>query len=518
MRHRPSTLPITLAELIRVEPLASARGVQLADPGRHVEQVILAETFDRLRRSTPHSLVVLHAEAATGGWSLATALHLAWERNVSAVVVSHTVTGPSSEALAQRLNVSLLGIDADPVDVALQLAGQASAPDAARALRQALCAERLAEQTEIRGVLAVLNGELDSVPVALVVGDAVVAGRPTAVQPHPGVEQIRVEVNGPGRRPWAHLVAAVPAHTPAAARQVEALLLLARPSLLAAWTQARLNSATHAAHEQAAFGLLRRRVAGSATAVPADEPGLVEAPTWNSELGWQVETVNRAVWLAPLRCAGEPSPELTHLVRAAWQRGQPRWPLIAEADGWISWQSSADPDEVAPLRRALSGFKDTAAAHGLVIGVGRAHAGVAGLMESVAEARLVAQVARGGGPATVAWFDQVGPSAALGGLPVAQLAQAADLCLADLMRAKDRTSIIDTVLAVLDCGGSLSQASQRLGVHRNTVLARLVRARELGVAFDDPAQRLALHVLCFALAAVREAPPREGPDQPAPPA
>lgn len=50
---------------------------------------------------------------------------------------------------------------------------------------------------------------------------------------------------------------------------------------------------------------------------------------------------------------------------------------------------------------------------------------------------------------------------------------------------------IGTVIA-----GSLPQASARLGVHRNTVLSRVARAREPGVALDDPEQRLALHILC----------------------
>jgi hypothetical protein len=519
MRQRHPTLPITLAELIRIEPLARAHVAHLADPARRVEQVVLAETFDRLRRSTPHSLIVLHAEAATGGWSLATALNLAWERNASAVLVSRAVAGPSSEALAQRLNISLLGIDGDPVDVALQLAGQISAPDAARALRQAQCAERLAEQTGVRGVLGVLNSELGaSIPVALVAGEVVVAGRASAAAERPDVEQVSVEVHGPGERPWARLVAAVPAQTPGAAEQVHALLLLARPPLLAAWAQTRLNSGTHAAHEQAAFGLLRQLAASPAPGglAPAAEAADVEAPAWNSELGWQVEGTNRAVWLAPLRSAGEPPPELTHLVRAAWQRGHPNWPLIAEGDGWISWQSSADADDVIPLRRALTAFRGAAAAHGLVVGVGRPHPGVSGLMRSIAEARLVARVARDGGPGTVRWFEQVGAPAALAWLPVAELAQVADLCLADLMGARDRDALVDTVLAVLDCGGSLSQASQRLGVHRNTVLARVARSRQLGLAFDDPAQRLALHVLCYALASVRPDPPGDEPP-PGPP-
>jgi PucR C-terminal helix-turn-helix domain/GGDEF-like domain len=516
MRSRHPTLPITLAELIRIEPLARAHVAHLADPARRVEQVVLAENFDRLRRSTPHSLIVLHAEAATGGWALATALNLAWERNASAVLVSRAVAGPSSEALAQRLNISLLGIDGDPVDVALQLAGQISAPDAARALRQAQCAERLAEQTGVRGVLGVLNSELGaSVPVALVAGEVVVAGRASAAAERPDIEQVRVEVHGPGERPWARLVAAVPAQAPGAAQQVHALLLLARPPLLAAWAQTLLNSGSHAAHEQAAFGLLRQ-LAAAPGRPSAAEGADVEAPAWNSELGWQVEGINRAVWLAPLRPAGEPPPELTHLVRAAWQRGHPNWPLISEGDGWISWQSSADTEDVIPLRRALTAFRGAAAAHGLVVGVGRPHPGVSGLMRSIAEARLVAHVAREGGPGTVRWFDQVGAPAALAWLPVAELAEVAELCLAGLMGARDRDALVDTVLAVLDCGGSLSQASQRLGVHRNTVLARVARSRQLGLAFDDPAQRLALHVLCYALASVRTDPPGDvtpPPDQ-----
>ena len=79
------------------------------------------------------------------------------------------------------------------------------------------------------------------------------------------------------------------------------------------------------------------------------------------------------------------------------------------------------------------------------------------------------------------------------------------------MSAKDRTALVDTALAVLDCGGSLSQASGRLGVHRNTVLARISRARQLGLTLDDPAQRLAVHVICYALSALNDqsSPPGE---------
>jgi hypothetical protein len=45
MTNRPSTASLDLAELLRVEPLAAAETVHLADPSRRVHQVVLAETF-----------------------------------------------------------------------------------------------------------------------------------------------------------------------------------------------------------------------------------------------------------------------------------------------------------------------------------------------------------------------------------------------------------------------------------------------------------------------------------------
>lgn len=69
MSQRPSTLPITLGGLVRIQPLASASRLHFADPLRQVEQVVLAQTFERLRRCAPHVLVVLHDTAAAGGWS-----------------------------------------------------------------------------------------------------------------------------------------------------------------------------------------------------------------------------------------------------------------------------------------------------------------------------------------------------------------------------------------------------------------------------------------------------------------
>jgi hypothetical protein len=515
-RPSSSTAPLHLGELLRIAPLADAEAVHVPDPDRRVHEVVLAQGFDRLHRTAPHALVVLHDEAAAGGWSLAAALHVGWERNASAVVVPTSAMSASSATLAQRLGVAVLVSDDDPVDLALTLAGQVSAPAAARALRVARCAERLAEESSIRGVLGVLNAELRPVTVALLVGDTVAAGRASAVADHPDARRLTVGVADTGGRDWGELVASVPAAGAPSAGLVESVLRLARPPLVAAWAHGRVHTAARADQERATFRLLRRLAsepaggaggvggASGASPVPSRE---VSAPSWTSELGWQVDGTNRAVWISPARPDDtETTVELTELVRAAWQRHLTDWPVVADGDGWVSWNGRTDADDPAATRQAIKAVTGAVRRHALVLGVGDAHPGIAGLMRSVTEARLAAHVALDSGPGAVQWFDQVGARAALAWLPRGQIARVADLCLTELMAARDRDVLVRTVLAVLDCGGSLSQASARLGVHRNTVLSRVARARELGLEADDPARRLALHVICYALSSGESTP------------
>src|SRR6185312_14215348 len=132
------------------------------------------------------------------------------------------------------------------------------------------------------------------------------------------------------------------------------------------------------------------------------------------------------------------------------------------------------------MRKALPEIVEIAARLGLAVGIGRSHPGPLGVVRSASEARLAAYAAGRSGAGAAQWFEQVGVLAALAWLPTKRIAEVADLVLPELMAAKDRDTLVRTVLAVLDAGGSLSQAARALGVHRNTVLARVARARELG--------------------------------------
>src|SRR5690606_41530717 len=57
--------------------------------------------------------------------------------------------------------------------------------------------------------------------------------------------------------------------------------------------------------------------------------------------------------------------------------------------------------------------------------------------------------------------------------------------------------LIATLTAYLDAGGSVAETAAVLGVHRNTVTARLRRIEELLTAdLANPDDRLALHLAC----------------------
>ena len=57
--------------------------------------------------------------------------------------------------------------------------------------------------------------------------------------------------------------------------------------------------------------------------------------------------------------------------------------------------------------------------------------------------------------------------------------------------------LLGTLTAYLDAESSLTATAAVLGVHRNTVAARVARAQELlGVELSDPDERLALHLAC----------------------
>ncbi|NUW42658.1 helix-turn-helix domain-containing protein [Nonomuraea rhodomycinica] len=157
---------MTVAELVEGGPLAGAR---MYGAGRDpVRQVRIVDELAVFGTVAPHTAVVLIGAAAAGGWAVEMAVRRAWEQAAACVIApSGGLDEGSGEALAERLGVTLVFVDEDPLVTAVHVASAASRPEAARTQLVARCATRLAgDRPSVRRVLGVLNAELPGTSVA----------------------------------------------------------------------------------------------------------------------------------------------------------------------------------------------------------------------------------------------------------------------------------------------------------------------------------------------------------------
>jgi len=184
-------------------------------------------------------------------------------------------------------------------------------------------------------------------------------------------------------------------------------------------------------------------------------------------------------------------------------------PLVEYGDGWVSWSTSpARPSAadhqalIAGLREAMDRYHQTPGVPAIVLGVSNPATGVAGLADSVAQARQAATVAAAAGRGgTVQPAEDLGMlRLLLGWYGSAAFRDDAAQLLRPLLAAADGEQLLETLEAYLDSGRSPTETAARLGLHRNTVAQRIRRAeQELSVSLDDPDQRLAVHLASRAL-------------------
>ncbi|MQA09399.1 MAG: PucR family transcriptional regulator [Pseudonocardiaceae bacterium] len=496
MNRTPSTQALTVDALVHYGPLANTRALIDDHFDQLVPHVSLVSELDQIRSCAPHTAVVLHQSLTHGVWAVESAMRLAWERAAACVVTPALPgIGESTAHLAQRLRTPVFVVDGDSAQCALDLAAAITNPDALRAKLLARCAVLFSERSGARAILGVINTEVPGVSAALVSGDGqVLAGRSTVARSGAGSRQVRVEVPGPDGQPWASLVAEVAGAGPLL-DTVRTILRLACVPLAAAVTQQRLELVHNSARAGAALDVLltdgSRRVAYS-----RDAPDDVA-----SELGWQVDGRHIGVFLRVATSEAGPDVEtLTPGVVSAWQREFGDRPLVPRSGGWASWwpaESRAAGDVSGELGLGLVRMRSPV---GLVAGIGEPAEQLAGLRESLAQAELASAAAQGSTAGHVELFAELGERLVLACLPVAELARSAEVALADLLAASDHRTLVTTLAAVLDHGGSTGQAAAQLGVHRNTVLGRLERIRAHGIDVDRPDRRLALHLAAYALA------------------
>jgi sugar diacid utilization regulator len=171
--------------------------------------------------------------------------------------------------------------------------------------------------------------------------------------------------------------------------------------------------------------------------------------------------------------------------------------------------TSSDPGSQASTRaahaaeRALQAIGGRLPALRLRAGVGTPHEGPMGLRASVSEARLALITARAAGKSEmVAAHDVAGIKRMLMEWSASDTARASvqsQLAPLEKLGPARRDTAILTLAAYLDEQGSIVKTAQRLHLHRNAVSYRLRWITELlAVDFDDPDQRLALHLACRA--------------------
>lgn len=523
---------LTVAQLIRFGPLDTAYSHSGDHLDRQVTGVSLVSDLDQARQCEPQSAMVVHPAAAHGVWALEAALRCAWERNASCVVAPDSIAvSVSTIQLAERLRLPLLTVP-DPAGIALDMAVAIADTEAARARLIARCAVLFGERFSLRGIVGVINAEVPGVVAALVTregqllagrsaalgqeDESPAGGRPSGHSAVAGCEEDRLSVPVPAAdgRPWATLIARVSAPAPAWTETVDTILRLARAPLASAGAGARLSIAHQGSRDRLLMETLLGRQRGLASRgftrstptghqSPAGQPPAVVPEDIARDAGWPIDGRLVAVYLRPA------DPDSCDLEAAApglsaeWREELSGAPLIPLEKGWATWFTGRDLTAENVARRVRRRLEATRVPLELSAGVGRAGEGMAGLRRSVSEAELAAVAACQVEGAVVERYGELGPRAVLAALPVAELAAASRTLLSELLADSKADVLLTTLATLLDCAGSTGQTATRLGVHRNTVLGRVERIRAKGVDLNAPEQRLALHLACHALLAVR---------------
>lgn len=223
-----------------------------------------------------------------------------------------------------------------------------------------------------------------------------------------------------------------------------------------------------------------------------------------SEIGWRLDGWHVAFHIAALGRVD--LLRHTDAVAAALAAERVEATLVERGDGWSGWTTArVEPDQDAgrdllaalrKVRRRLAGRFDCA------IGVGRAHPDAPGLTRSLAEAWDASRLARGR-PQTgrLVHIDRLGLAQLLTAWASSETFAPAATRLLEPLESQPG-DLIATLAAYLDSGGSAADTAAVLGVHRNTVAARLRRVEELlTVDLTNPDDRLALHLACRVAAA-----------------
>ncbi|MEZ2388080.1 PucR family transcriptional regulator [bacterium RCC_150] len=490
MRRSKNETRLDVAGLLAHGSLRGTTPLYLTPSSGLIESVVLVSQLEAIRQVRPNTVVVLSAEMGSGGWLVSAALRHAWERRASAVVVADSAYASAAVGLAERLGITLLAADGNPAALALALAAEIGAALSVVDAELARVARAVAKDTTLGDVLRTVSRELDGVGVSLEHDGVILAS--AGMPPREADEVITMEVGEANGAVRFNLTACVPTSGVHNLRLVRSILEVATPAVKAAWLLEDLLGTARAVPTAAIAGLDRGLDASGAEFEERHRHLL-------NQLGWREGEPYLAVWFRS-GSVQEHRPELTAVLRLLWRKITVRSPLAEVQGGWLTLVPAADQDASSQLEtRIRSRLGPALAELGLVAGLSRWQEDAPALALIVREARLAAESARSRGPGAVLSFASLGVVAAMTFVDVDAVALVAELTLPRLMPAPDRDLIITAVAVFLDHRGSVSLAAKSLNLHRNTLQARLNRARELGVPLDVPSELLSVHLIAKAL-------------------
>ncbi|MDR6685378.1 hypothetical protein J2Y41_000931 [Arthrobacter sp. 1088] len=490
MRRSKNETRLDLAGLLAHGSLRGTTPLYLTPSSGLVESVVLVSQLEEIRQVRPNTVVVLSPEMGSGGWLVSAALRHAWERRASAVVVAGTTYASGAVGLAERLGTTLLAADGDPAALALALSAEIGAALSVVDAELARVARAVTKDTTLGDVLKTISRELDGVGVLLGYDGVVLAS--AGIPPRETDEVITVEVGEANSALRFTLTASVPTSGVHNLRLVRSILEVATPAVKAAWLLEDLHSSARAI-PTAALAELDQDLDASGAEFEEKHRHLL------NQLGWREGEHYVAVWFRGGRVQDH-RPELTAVLRLLWRKVTARSPLAEVQGGWLTLVPAGDQDASTQLETRIRTRLGPALAElGLVAGLSRWQEDGPALALIVREGRLAAESSRSMGPGTVLGLARLGVAAATSFVDMDAVALVAELTLPRLMASPDRDVIITAVAVFLDHRSSVSLAAKSLNLHRNTLQARLNRARELGVRLDIPSELLSVHLIAKVL-------------------
>ncbi|MFC4950446.1 PucR family transcriptional regulator [Pseudonocardia sp. GCM10023141] len=484
-----------------VEVLAGAAGVE-----RAVSRLRPVLDLGRDHTVGAAELTVVAQPLAAADWRVDTLLRRVADAGGAGVLLAGRPL-VASRLLADRISVPLLVTAAGPLDLLVAARLLLAAPDLDRAelvlATHAELAERLRPPEEIA---TVLRGLLRA-PVALLDGHGEqLAGDPVAAA------TVRIDEPVPQRSPVpGGTLLAHPVLLPRAARPALWLVTEIR-DVRAAWADTVPPALAIAASAAQRWLLVHRleseRDARYRAALLGDVLRLAGEPTADlrrraTDAGWRL-----GGWHVGIRIGAAVGtdivgrePDVLRVLQAAGVDAV----LVGHGDGWTGWTTfDAEPSAdriralATHLRTAHRELRRTLAAH---MGVGRPHPQPDGLAGTVAEATDAARLAAAR-PETGHFLhvDQLGMAQLLlEWTRTDTFEPAARTLLAPLLG--ETGDLVRTLATYLDAESSLAETAAVLGVHRNTVAARVARIeRLLDIDLGRTDNRLALQLACRAVA------------------